>query len=86
MILSEIYYPNGWTITSHTDWIIHPVNSILRGIKVPAGKNHIVMEFIPDDVKYGTLITYGSTGILILFILMGLINKYKEDESHSKTI
>ena len=71
LVISEIYYPGGWKITSHPDWEIHAVNTILRGIYIPAGKHHIVMEFVPDDIRYGTLITWVSSMILILFILAG---------------
>ena len=78
LILSEIYYSEGWEITSHTNWDIHRVNTILRGIYIPAGEHHIVMEFIPDDIRHGTIMTWSSTGILILFILLGLISKRKE--------
>ena len=86
LVLSEIYYPEGWKITSHPNWIIYPVNSILRGIKIPSGKHHIVMEFIPDDIRHGTIMTWGSTAILILLLLNGLIKKTKEDEDITKTI
>ena len=86
LVLSEIYYPEGWEITSHPDWEIHPVNTILRGLHIPAGEHHIVMEFIPNDVRYGTFLTWGSTTILILFILAGIISKRKVNESIAETI
>ncbi len=86
LVLSEIYYPEGWEITSHPDWQIHPVNTILRGFQIPAGEHHIVMEFIPNDVRYGTFLTWGSTAILILFILAGIISKRKINESIAETI
>jgi len=86
LVLSEIYYPEGWKITSHPQWKIHPVNTILRGIYVPAGEYEIRMEFVPDDIRYGTFLTWGSTAILILFILAGNFIKRKVNESHTKTI
>ena len=86
LVLSEIYYPEGWTITSHPDWEIHPVNTILRGIHIPAGEHHIVMEFIPDDVYYGTFLTWGSTVLLLLFIAVWINHKRKENESLAETI
>ena len=86
LVLSEIYYPEGWKITSHPDWEIHPVNTILRGLHIPAGVHHIVMEFIPNDVRYGTFLTWGSTAILILFIMAGIISKRKVNESIAETI
>jgi len=44
------------------------------------------MEFVPDDIRYGTFLTWGSTAILILFILAGNFIKRKVNESHTKTI
>ncbi|RMZ48882.1 hypothetical protein EB821_05230 [Candidatus Marinimicrobia bacterium PRS2] len=86
LVLSEIYYSEGWEITSHPDWEIHRVNTILRGLQIPAGEHHIVMEFIPNDIRYGTFLTWGSTAILILFILAGIISKRKVNESIAETI
>jgi hypothetical protein len=86
LVLSEIYYPEGWKITSHSGWEIHPVNTILRGIYIPAGEHHIVMEFIPDDVRYGTFLTWGSTVLLLLFIAVWINHKRKENESLAETI
>ena len=86
LVLSEIYYPEGWEITSHPELEILPVNSILRGIRIPSGQHHIVMEFIPDDIRQGSIITWSSTVIVIVLILSGLIIKRKEDASHTKAI
>jgi hypothetical protein len=86
LVLSEIYYPEGWEITSHTDWEIHPVNTILRGLHIPTGDHHIVMEFVPNDIRYGTFLTWGSTAVLLLFIMAGIISKRKVNESISETI
>ena len=75
LVLSEIFYPEGWIITSHPDWEIHCVNHLLRGIYVPPGKHEIILEFIPNDIYYGKLITITSTILIIILIILGL---YKE--------
>jgi len=72
IIFSEIFYPNGWEISNHTDWDIYPVNSILRGVYVPKGKHNIIMEFIPQDIYLGSVITYLSLTIIIILILVEL--------------
>jgi len=86
LVLSEIYYPQGWRITSHSDWEIHPVNTILRGVYIPAGEHQVVMEFIPDDVRYGTFLTWVSTVLLLSFVIFWINHKQKENESIAETI
>ena len=73
LVLSEIFYPEGWEITSHPDWEIQQVNTVLRGIAIPQGNYSIIMEFIPNDIKYGAMITWTSTLILCLCIILGKI-------------
>ena len=70
IIFSEIFYPIGWKISNHTDWDIYSVNSILRGIYIPKGKHNIIMEFTPHDIYLGSLLTYLSTTIIIVLILL----------------
>ena len=79
LILSEIYYPQGWKITSHLDWEIHPVNTILRGVYIPTGSHRIVMEFIPGDIFYGSILTRVSTAVIIMLILSGIFIRRKEN-------
>ena len=80
MVLSEIFYMEGWEITSHPDWEIHPVNTILRGVYVPTGSHRMVMEFIPKDIFYGSILTWGSTALIIMLILSGIFIRRNKDE------
>ena len=75
LILSEVYYPMGWEITSHPNWEILKVNSILRGILVPKGNHVIVIEFSPNDIKYGTILSFSSFIILILLLMSSFTRK-----------
>ena len=77
LVLSEIFYEEGWKITSHPEWQIKPVNTVLRGLEVPKGKHNIVMEFIPQDIRYGSLITLGSFLLLLLMAAKGWIYRKK---------
>ena len=79
MVLSEIYYPEGWKITSHPDWEIHPVNTILRGTYIPSGSHRMVMEFVPEDIYYGSILAWGSTAVIIMLILSGIFFQRKND-------
>ena len=79
IVFSEIYYPKGWEITSHPDWTIYPVNTILRGIYIPSGSHRMVMEFVPEDIYYGSILTWGSTALIIMLILSGVFLQRKND-------
>ena len=81
MILSEIFYPKGWQITSHPEWEIYPVNTILRGLYVPEGQYKVIMEFIPQDIYYGSMLTWISSGFIISLLIIGTIINRKSDES-----
>ena len=79
LLISEIFYPKGWKITSHPDWNIYPVNMILRGIYIPTGSHRMVMEFIPDDIYYGSIISLSSTVIIIFLFLIGIYENKKKN-------
>ena len=80
MVISEIFYPEGWKITSHPNWGIHPVNTILRGVYIPSGNHRMIMEFIPDDIFYGSILTWGSTALITMLILSGIFIRRNKDE------
>ncbi|MFB0516679.1 MAG: YfhO family protein [Candidatus Neomarinimicrobiota bacterium] len=70
LVLSEVYYPEGWW--AHVDGEavpIHEVNTILRGLEVPAGRHEITMDFEPADYRLGRLISR----ICLLLIVLGFI-------------
>ena len=73
--ISEVYYPRGWILESHPEWEIYELNKIIRGIDIPPGNHEITMTFQPNDLKYGSMLTYLS--LLIIFILV-FAGKYKK--------
>ena len=53
---------------------------MFRGIFIPPGNNEIVMEFIPNDIYYGKLITFSSTILIVCLIFIGFyLDKRKND-------
>jgi len=68
LVISEIFYPEGWSIEAHPELTIIEVNNSLRGVMVPAGELEFDMIFDPKDIKYGTMIT-----LLSFTCIMGLI-------------
>jgi len=80
MVLSEIYYPAGWTATidgEPTD--IYKTNFVLRGIQVPAGKHQIVFRFEPDSIYYGHLLAWIGHALLLCLGIGTLVIIYRKN-------
>lgn len=77
LVISEMYYPAGWTATLNGNHVpIHQANYLLRAVAIPAGKHTLQMAFNPTSYVWGkrislisTMMVYGLT--LILFGLSG---------------
>ncbi len=70
LVLSEVYYPKGWrALVDGEPAPIHEVNTILRGVMIPAGTHEIAMDFEPADVRLGRLIS----NLSLLLIVLGFI-------------
>ena len=70
LVLSEVYYPEGWrALVDGKPVPIHEVNTILRGVMIPAGTHEITMDFEPMDVRLGRLIS----NLSLLLIVLGFI-------------
>ena len=58
LVLSEIYYPGGWVARLGGDRLpIIEVNTILRGVVVPRGSHQLTLDFEPQDVRVGMMIS-----------------------------
>ncbi|MEA1986245.1 MAG: hypothetical protein U9N76_01995 [Candidatus Marinimicrobia bacterium] len=71
MVLSEIFYPIGWTAKIGDKKLpIIKTNFLLRGFEVPAGENDLTVEFRPKTyLRNLKMIWIGN--IIILLILLG---------------
>ena len=78
MVLSEAYYPKGWTATIDSKPIhIYRVNHVLRGIEIAAGKHIVTFEFKPKSYYRAAIISSVFTYIIWLLIIGNLIYRYK---------
>lgn len=78
LVLSELYYPKGWTATINGDATdILKTNFALRGVIVPEGKHQIEFQFDPQSHSLGTTLAYVGHGIWLLFGVMALISMRK---------
>jgi len=76
LVLSEIYYPEGWKVfVNNQESKIYEVNALLRGVELPEGKNIVKFKFSPSDVKLGSILSIISTLIIILFLFSSLFKK-----------
>ncbi|UCH11155.1 MAG: YfhO family protein [Fidelibacterota bacterium] len=70
LVVSEVYYPGGWQARVDQEPVpIRAVNTILRGVQVPAGQHEITMDFEPADWRWGRLISQLS----LLAVVLGFI-------------
>jgi hypothetical protein len=80
-VLSEIWYPVGWTATIDGQEIeISRANYLLRTINVPAGEHEIVFVFAPNSFYTGEKIAFAGSSLLILLILGSLYISFKKKE------
>ena len=80
IVLSEIYYPNGWECSVNNKIVdIIEVNGLLRGIYLDKGINKITMIFKPNDLKMSRIISLCSFFIIGLGFFFGLIKSKKYD-------
>ena len=79
LVLSEIYYPKGWKAYINGNITeIFQVNSVLRGVYLPAGRNNISFVFNPIDVKIGSMLSIIS--IMLSFLFITSVFYYKKND------
>ena len=77
VVFSEMYYPNGWKATIDGEVVdIHPVNYVLRGLKIPAGDHQIEFQFQPKIVQLGSKIQLFAIVVMLGLFLAGLFFVY----------
>jgi len=74
MVLSEAYYPKGWTATIDSKPThIYQVNHVLRGIEIAAGTHEIVFEFRPKSYARAAVISSVFTYLMWILIIGNLV-------------
>ena len=79
-VFSEIYYPNGWTLTllpsdgsgtsAQKQIPLLRADWTLRAALLPAGEHELVMTFLPESYRTGALVSrIASIGLLLLLLL-----------------
>ncbi|MFD2531488.1 YfhO family protein [Gracilimonas halophila] len=73
LVLSEVYYPAGWTATLNGEEIpIYKTNYFLRGMEIPAGNHTLTLTFMPQSYQLGVTLAWIALIIQFgLFLLWG---------------
>jgi len=75
LVVSEIYYPKGWTATVDGQKTpIYKANHILRALVVPTGTHEIRMEFSPESYRMAGVISFVTNGLVLAGLaLLGVL-------------
>ncbi len=85
-VFSEIYYNRGWkAFIDGREVPILQTNFVLRGLNVPKGEHTIEFKFEPEDVKFGEMLSYIGSGIMILLLIIGGYFFWKEQKTHEQS-
>ena len=80
LVLSEVYYPSGWTATVDGSPVsLVRVNSLLTALKVPAGSHEVQMAFKPEG--WGIAQGLSRAGSLLWVMLLALCTWMHRRES-----
>jgi len=66
LVLSELYYPGWEARVNGTSQRINEVHGGLRGISVPRGESLVSVDYTPQSVTLGAILTVG-TFVLVMF-------------------
>ena len=85
LVVSEIYYPNGWQATVDGEATeIFKTNHILRSILVPVGEHKVVFRFAPRSFVVSSLVSNITNGLLYLgLVVAGVVAWMRKRKSGS---
>lgn len=73
LVLSEIYYPAGWSATiDGAAAEIYKTNYVLRSLVVPAGRHEVVVAFDPPAYRLGKTLSMAGWSVALLAVAAGL--------------
>ncbi|MEK7263386.1 MAG: YfhO family protein [Bacteroidota bacterium] len=87
LVLSEVFYPNGWkAFINGKETEIFKTNNLIRSIVVPAGNNKIEFEYSSSIYKSGLIISYSGWGVALILIFAGMYMQRKMKITYSSVI
>lgn len=78
LVLSEMYYPEGWYTTLDGDAVdIIRTNYTLRGFEIPAGEHELKLRFDPRSHIVGSRFTWVFNIVILLIGALALVQWYR---------
>lgn len=75
LVLADSFYRN-WTVTINGKAAhLGPVNAIVRGVVVPAGRSTVVFHYRSPARSAGVLVSYATIASLGLFVLVRMVRR-----------
>lgn len=87
LVLSEVYYPAGWTATidgSPTEII--KTNYVLRSVVVPAGPHTITFQFAPRSFTIGLLVSQTMSGLVLLALIAAAVLQIRKKSNTTHAV
>ena len=82
VIFSEIFYPHGWkAIVDGTPAELYRANYMLRAMNLEPGKHHIRLEFRPESVDKGNVISMTFVVLMYLIIAGILLSNLRKSKA-----
>jgi hypothetical protein len=78
LVLSEIYYPPGWTAyVDGKETEIYKTNYVLRSVVVPAGRHTVEFKYYSATYKLGLTVSFVGWGIAAVLIVIGTVHHFR---------
>jgi uncharacterized membrane protein YfhO len=75
LVVSEIYYPPGWTAyVDGKETEIYKTNYVLRSVVVPAGKHTVEFKYYSATYALGLTVSSVGWGIAAILIVAGTVH------------
>jgi hypothetical protein len=75
LVLSEIYYPPGWTAyVDGRETEIYKTNYVLRSVVVPAGKHTVEFKYYSATYALGLTVSFMGWGVTAVLIVIGAVH------------
>ena len=81
LVFSEMYYPKGWSVNiDKQESSVFPINYVLRGLRVPAGKHIIEFIFDPPVIRIG-----GMVRLITLLVFISIVSLFGYQRFNEKS-